>query len=206
MKHLSPGQIIDVAEDGAEPAIAAHARDCDVCRAEVASVVEALRLAGTDRPPEPSPLFWPHLAGRIGDAVRRERLPGPTWRAWAWRVAPIGAVAVMVVAAGVGLLVLPPGPARDAPVPAGAAAVLAQADAETPAETEPADDASWLLVRDLSAQVSVDEAEASGALPPPGAADLALQHLDDGELAELGRILREEIAARAPEVPHRPGA
>ena len=61
---------------------------------------------------------------------------------------------------------------------------------------ETADDPSWLLVSALSADVSVEEAEASGAWPPPGGADKALLQLDDAERMELARILRAESTRR----------
>ena len=66
--------------------------------------------------------------------------------------------------------------------------------------------ASWLLVSDLSGELNVDDAEASGALPLPGGVDRALTQLDDTERVELARILREEIAARTPHTPQGPGA
>jgi len=54
--------------------------------------------------------------------------------------------------------------------------------------------------------VSVEEAEASGVVPPPGDVDKALRQLDGAERVELARILREEIAAGTPVVPQGPGA
>ncbi len=72
--------------------------------------------------------------------------------------------------------------------------------------TTPADDPSWLLVSVLSAEVSVEEAEASGVLPLPGSADRALMQLDGAERMELAKILREELAAKTPAAPQGPGA
>jgi len=197
MTHLSPGQVVDVADGCAAPALTAHAAACTSCRAKVESILDAARLAAEDPRPEPSPLFWPQLAARIGEAVRREQAPVAPWRLWVCRLAPLGAVAVLMIAVGIGSRLWTPGSPSAAPE----APVAAPA-----ADHDPADDPSWLLVSVLSAEVSVEEAEASGVLPPPGSVDSALTQLDGAERAELAKILREEMAAKAPVVPQSPGA
>jgi hypothetical protein len=197
MTHLSPGQIVDVADGGATPALTAHAASCKSCRASVESILDAVRLAAEDPRPEPSPLFWPQLAARIGEAVRREATPVAPWRSWVWRLAPLGAAAVLMIAVGIGSRLWAPASPSSAP----------EAPVAAPtADDEPADDPSWLLVSVLSAEVSVEEAEASGALPPPGSVDRALVQLDGAERMELAKILREEMAAKTPVVTQGPGA
>ena len=101
MTHLTPAQAVDVAAGAAAPALIAHAASCEPCRAKVESLLEAVRLAAEDPPPDPS-LFWPHLAARIGEAVRREQAPAPSWRPWLWRLVPAGSFAALVLAVGVG--------------------------------------------------------------------------------------------------------
>jgi hypothetical protein len=206
MTHLSPDQVVDVAEGCADAAVAAHAAGCASCRAKAESLLDALRLAESDPRVEPSPLFWPHLAARIGEAVRREGERVPFWRSWGWRLAPIGAAAVLMVAVGIGSRMWTGAPGGSPLVPAMPAGSPGQAAMEPPADVETADDSSWVLVSALSADVSVEEAEASGALPPPGGADKALLHLDDAERMELARILRAEIRTRGPVAPQGPGA
>ncbi|MBP1635377.1 MAG: hypothetical protein H6Q10_1951 [Acidobacteria bacterium] len=206
MTHLSPGQVVDVAEGGADAVLASHARDCGACRAKVEAVAGALRLARSDPPPEPSPLFWPHLAARISSEVRREQARAPRWRAPVWRLAPIGAAAVVVVALGIGAWLRPAPPTRENPASDSFVETPAQAGDDSMADGEPADDPAWTLVSDLSAEVSVEDADASGALPPPGGAEKALADLNAAERGELTRILREEIAAWAPAAPQGPGA
>jgi hypothetical protein len=204
MRHLTPDEIVDAAERCADAGLAAHARDCMACRSKIEAVTDALRLARCDRLAEPSPLFWPHLAARIGEAVRRERVRTPFWRVWGWTLAPIGAVAVLAIVVTVEMRMQPGAPVSDP-----AARIV-----ETPApafelraaDGDPADDPSWVLVSTLSADVSVEDTEASGALPPPGGADKALFHLDDAERLELARLLREELESRVPAVPQGPGA
>jgi hypothetical protein len=73
---------------------------------------------------------------------------------------------------------------------------VAIADANVPAELlsdVAADDASLTLVASLTDQVDLETAREAG-LAPRGSADHAIAHLSDGELRELGRLLREELA------------
>jgi hypothetical protein len=206
MKHLSPVQIVDAAEGCADAATAAHAAACEPCRAEVETLRDAIRLAESVPQPEPPALFWPALAARIGEAVRRERLRGPFWRAWGWRVIPVGAAAVLALAVGTGYLARVGAPGRSDTASEATAAGPAHPALDMAAGDDVADDPSWLLVSDLSAEVSLEETEAFGALPPPGGADRALLQLDDAERMELAKILREALGSRAPVMPPGPGA
>jgi hypothetical protein len=206
MTHLSPDQVVDVAEGCADAAVAAHAAGCASCRAKAESLLDAVRLAESDPRVEPSPLFWPHLAARIGEAVRREEVRVPFWRSWGWRLAPIGAAAVLMIAVGIGSRMWTGAPGGGPLVPAMPAGAPAQAAMEPTSDLDTADDPSWLLVSELSADVSVEEAEASGAWPPPGGADKALLQLDGAERMELARILQSEIRTRGPVAPQGPGA
>jgi hypothetical protein len=206
MTHLSPDELVDLAEGRTDAAQATHAASCGRCRAQIESLREALHLAESDHAPEPSPLFWPHLASRIGEAVRRERRPGAFAWTWVWRLVPIGALAVLVTAVGIGISTRP-GTTGGRPVPAPVVREAApQQAAEPAAGGELADDPSWILVSDLSADISVEDTEASGALTRPGGVDPALWQLSDAERGELTRILREELTRREPAGPSGPGA
>jgi hypothetical protein len=99
----------------------------------------------------------------------------------------------MLVAA---LVVMPRGPRVSAPV-AGIGSSFAATESVTTESDEPGavDDASWLLMSDLSQEMTADDA--GTALPAgPGTADRALRHLTDAERAALVDIIREEIAHR----------
>jgi hypothetical protein len=111
-----------------------------------------------------------------------------------------------MIAVGIGSRMWTEAPGGGPLVPAMPAGAPSQAGMGPSADVETADDPSWLLVSALSADVSVEEAETSGALPPPGAADRALLQLDDAERMELARILRAEIRTRGPVAPQGPGA
>jgi hypothetical protein len=201
MTHLSSDHVVDVVEGCADAARTSHAASCDACRAKVEALREAVRLAESDPLPEPSPLFWPRLAARIGEAVRREPNRMPSWRMWAWRLAPIGAAAVFVMAIGIGSRVSSSDPGAGSP----GAAPVAPALFEASPGTESAEDPSWTLVSELSSDVSVEEADAHGELLP-GGTEKALLQLDSAERVELARILRQELGARAAAVPQGPGA
>ena len=203
MTHLTPAQIVDVAEGCADGATAAHAAACGACRSKADAVAEAIRIAGADPQPEPSPLFWPHLAARVGSAVRRERAPAPAWRWWGARLVPFAAAALLVAAVGVRMQMRTGVPGGRTSAPEGAARVAADSSEDARLPGDAAEDPSWMLVSDLSADVSVEEAEASGVLPAPGGAEKALLQLDAAERVELARILREEIGA--PGSVERPG-
>jgi hypothetical protein len=196
MKHLSPDEIVDVAEGCAGASAAAHAAACDACRSRADEAAGAIRAARAAEGPEPSPLFWPHLAARIGDAVRREPARVSLWRAWAWRLAPAAAAGVLVLAVGLALRVAPEvGPPEAVSGPAAPSA----ATRDDGASGDAADDPSWLLMSLLSADVSVDEAAAYGVWLRPGGPEQALVHLDEAERRELAKILRAEIRGGQPQ-------
>lgn len=193
MTHLSAEQLVDVAEGRGEPPMNAHAASCKDCGASVAGLRDVLALAKTDGVPEPSPLFWDHLSSRVGEAIRTEADGRGQRASWVWRWGPASALGAAALVAAVALMPrdaarVGPGPAAGAPVAPAAAALAIDAD-----DVAPPDDASWVLMRDLSQDVGGDEADA--ALPSgPGTADRALGHLDEAERAALVEIIREEIA------------
>jgi hypothetical protein len=199
MKHLSPEAIVDVAEGCADASAASHAAACEECRSKADAAAGAIRAARAAEGPEPSPLFWPRLAARIGDAVRRAPVPVSWWRAWAWRAAPAAAAAVLVLAVGLALRLAP---APEVILPE-AAAVPAEAPVsarDDAAGEEAADDPSWLLMSMLSSDVSVDDAVASGVWPGPGGTEQALVHLDDAERSALAELLKAELAGGRPQL------
>jgi hypothetical protein len=105
-----------------------------------------------------------------------------------------------VIAIGIGGRLSSSDPGAGSP----GAAPAAQALFEAPPGADSAEDPSWILVSELSSEVSVEEAEAHGGLPP-GGTEKALLQLDSAERLELARILREELGARAAVVPPGPG-
>ena len=204
MTHLSPEQLVDLVEAAAPADQVAHAASCETCRTQADALREVLRRAASDTVPEPSPLFWEHMAARVGAAVRREHAPGAAWTIWTWRWAPMTAVAVLVLAVGFGTSMWK-GLPRGVPVTAGPSASAAPASAATDEDLPSQDDPSWNLIAELSADVVFDD-EIFAELPEaPGLADRALQQLTEPERAELARILREEMTPSSAPDPKRAG-
>jgi hypothetical protein len=204
MTHLSPGQLVDLVEGAAPANQVAHAAACEVCRTQADALREVLRQAVSDAVPEPSPLFWEHMAARVGTAVRREPAPRAAWTIWTWRWAPMTAVAALVLAVGLGTSMWK-GLPRGVPVTAGSSALAVPARAATDEALPSQDDPSWNLIAVLSADVVFDDATFADLPEVPGLADRALQQLTEPERAELARILREELARPSTADPKRAG-
>jgi hypothetical protein len=206
MTHLSPEQLVDLVEGVAPAGQVAHAASCGACRTQADALRDVLRQTASDTVPEPSPLFWEHLAARVGAAVRREPAPRAAWTIWTWRWAPMTAVAVIVLAVGLGSSMWK-GLPRGVPITAGpsASAVAVPAPAATDEDLVSQDDPSWNLMTELSADVVFDD-EIPAELPAvPGLADRALQQLTEPERAELAKILREEMTRSSATDPKRAG-
>jgi hypothetical protein len=202
--HLNIDQLVDIAEGTRPEASAPHLAACESCRAQLDDLRATLSAARDVSVPEPSPLFWDHLSARVSEAVAADaRLP-PS-RSFG------GALAAMfsskafhagVLSAALGLLiavVLVPRAHAPAPIASPPRIVLtpkAVADAVTPTERlldVAPEDASLTLVASLTDDVDLDTAREAG-LAPGGSAEHAVTHMSDGELRELGRLLREELA------------
>ena len=107
--HLSKAEMVDFAEGGLASARMAHVNACGTCREEAEAFRALLGEVGEVSAPEPSPLFWSHLAKRVAEAVSRDS-SGPRLAAWRWRglshVATAVATATVVLAVVVGVSVL----------------------------------------------------------------------------------------------------
>jgi hypothetical protein len=197
-RHLSAAELLDLAERAAETEGHPHLASCSECRAQLDDVRAALALIDVAEVPEPSPLFWDHLSGRIHDAVAREqtaraarRVPWLPWRL----IVPIGAAAAVVVAIGV----LPRLPARAPANPPPRAALDVNASA---LDTPIADDASLSFVADLASDLDLEDAAQAGFAARPGAVDGVLPTLSASETAELQRLLTQALTRQ----PTRSGA
>lgn len=189
-KHLSSGELIDLAEGTRARASTPHLDACAACQSQLAELRTAMSAAATFEVPEPSPLFWDHLAERVREAVRAEGVPPSrsAFGACAPRrfIYPLagGALAALLMAA---MLTVGGGDPR---LPADAQRRTASS---APAEAM-ADDPSLTLVADLTADMDVDTARAAGFT-----ADLSAEHavaqLNELELRELQRLLRKALAA-----------
>jgi hypothetical protein len=197
--HLNTAELVDIAE-GAQPEESTpHLAGCAQCREQVSDLRAMLSAAQEVAVPEPSPLFWDHLSARVSEAVTAEGEPGllrPP-RTLVDRVTSVLSArafqAAAVVAAGLLIAVLlngrVPSPGGDAP---------ASPSARSGAVTEPlgdvsADDVSLTLVASMTDDQDLETVREAG-LAPRGTAEHAVTHMSDGELRELRRLLREELA------------
>jgi hypothetical protein len=188
MTHLTPDELIDAMEAGAERR--AHLADCDECRRLLADLQGVLSEAERVSVPEPSPVFWPHFSRRVSAAIENEARPANAWPAWLrWQVLlPLGAVATIVLAL---LISVPkntaPGNALVAP-----AAPIAPVARVAPAALDGVPSDSWNTVADLVGELDLETASAAGVIEP-GLAERAVLELTAAEQQELTRLLKEEL-------------
>jgi hypothetical protein len=81
MSHLSRDERLLAVDGALEASRAGHLAACGACHAEVEALRGVVARVRAVDVPEPSPLFWDHLAARVGEAIAQEPLPA---RAIAW--------------------------------------------------------------------------------------------------------------------------
>jgi len=193
MSHLSRDERL-LALDGALDATRkAHLASCAACRTDVETLGGVLARVRAVDVPEPSPLFWDHLAARVGDAIAREPAPVPDRGWWsprlAWAVA-----AVVITAAGAGYLARPQPPPAGTVVGHSTPAVAGPIERAQP--TNVADpsfsvaDDGWALIAAVADQALDDEAFA----PQVGQAELSISALSADERRALAGELAAELA------------
>ena len=187
--HLSPDELLDVAEGTRREASLPHLSSCEICRRQIADLRAALSAAVSIGVPEPSPLFWNQFSIGVRDALATAPAGGG-WR-WAWARfhAPIvlAATPAILVLCVLGARLI--GPHRQAPATREALGVAPPGTADTLATDDPA----FTLVADLTGAIDVETAHEAG-LAGQGSAEHAVTHLSQGELKQLQHLLREELA------------
>jgi hypothetical protein len=189
--HLTPDELLDLAEGTQLLASVPHLASCDRCRRELAELRDVLATLAVDVP-EPSPLFWEHLSTRVRDAVAAEAAPARSrfgLPRWSWQLAAAMSVAVVAIAVSLG---------SRTPVPVGSLApppVLVGAPVIDVAPAIAGDDPSFNLLGDLAGSLDWDTAAEAGITMDVGAADTAVTVLNDAERSELQRLLREAISS-----------
>jgi hypothetical protein len=194
--QLTELELVDLAEGTRPESSAPHLTSCDRCRQQLLEMRSLMSDAMGVEVPEPSPLFWDHFSARVRDAVAVERqAPRRWWHDVALRkrfLVPASAVALaalVIVSALTSRLLAPQpaGPRTAANNPAIAVGAAAPDD-----DFDVADDASLMLVADLSAEMNLDSATDDN-LTPAGGAEHAVTHLNVDELRELQRLLQQEL-------------
>ena len=194
--HLTPEELIDVAEGTRAEAAVPHLQSCEVCRHQIVTLRATMSAAADVDVPEPSPLFWDHLSQRVREAVTAEESPGSvfpgfpasrwawpgSWRAWA--IAGVAAAVMISIYVTAPRTLTPASGARDR-------------IALSSAPLEPfgaADDPSLALFADLTEQMAPEAFTETGWSNHSGAVDEVVASLSNDERVELQRLLEEELA------------
>lgn len=192
--HLTPEELIDLAEDARADASFPHLSGCDRCRRELSDVRAAISAARGADIPEPSPLFWTQFSRRVSDAIAVDPVVERRWFEWTRpRVfIPVSAVALGAIVLGVALNA--PGRSSDRPsapsAPDKASATMVEPAGDA-ADVE--DDSSLRLVAALTAGIDLSAAIDAG-LTSRDSAEHAVTHMSSEELRALQRLLKEELA------------
>ena len=181
--HLTPEEFVASIEGTLPPARSGHLDRCGSCLAQVSelrSLLQDVRAAGPV--PDPSPLFWDHMSGRI----RQATLSAPARESWwsrRWRpMFALTAAAVTMIT----LLVMRPAapPTNDT--------VVADSAAPASAAWPVLDDGTWGMVVDLASDLDWDEAH-QATEPRPGTADVLIGELSPAERERLVKLLKTEM-------------
>jgi hypothetical protein len=187
MRHLSPSEFVDLADGVLDPSRTSHVERCKECRAHAQALRSVMQEARATDVPDPSPLFWDHFQRRVRQAVDADPAPRRSW--FAVRPA-VAFTAAMVLCVGVAFGTLYPRSPEERPV----AVPRAPAAAATAGfAREASDDPAWTLLRDVAADMAIEDAHAAGMTVGPSAAENAVLELTPAERDELGRLLQDAL-------------
>jgi|SRR5262245_30413568 len=185
--HLTPEELLDLAEGTRSTASAPHLAKCEACRQQLDELCDVMASLEVDVP-EPSPLFWDHLSARVRDAVAADAGRVRSWFGvgrWSWGLAAVMSAVVIVVAVSLSLRTPPTGLAHH---PTAVEEPIADVGSSVPA-----DDPSFILLGDLAGSLDWDSAAEAGITMDVGASDTVVAELTEAERTELQRLLRAAI-------------
>jgi hypothetical protein len=208
MRHLTPGDLVDLAEGARDAQSTPHLAACDVCQRELADLRAAMAgISSGGEIPEPSPLFWDHLSAHVRDGVRNEDVParasylGSFVSAPRLAVAAVWCLVVVAIGAALGSRLIAPQPQPQAPIVSsrpGPAEAVRGAQVTTPSLLGSVDDPSLSLVADYGKTLDWDELREQMSMSRrTGSLDATVSELNAEERQELQRLLTEELARRA---------
>ena len=196
-RHVSPDELVDLAEGTSSESAARHVESCEECRRQLADIRAMMSEVAEVDVPEPSPLFWDHFSERVRQAVALAGAPrgASWWERWSWPrvVVPLSAAAfaAIIIAAVLGTR---PGVPPASPEASPASQASAGLDLPLFEPLDPSTDPSLSLVADLAAELDWDTASGMELTTHAGGPDEAVGELTKGELGELQRLLKEELA------------
>jgi hypothetical protein len=208
--HLTPEQLVDIAEGNATEVSVPHLSSCAACRhqlEDLRGMMSAVADPDAANVPEPSPLFWTQFQRGVSERIAADE------SRWSWRVGEFAraaqrwltpAIVVPAVALAVALIAMrlnAPMPPHSSPAGARTAAV-ARGDGvyatnlrrELLNDAAADDDPSLQLVAELTTGLDFEAAPDAG-LVTAGSAEHAVTHLSDDELRELRRLLQQELGS-----------
>jgi hypothetical protein len=193
MPHLTPAQLIDLAEGTGLDASAPHLAACETCRRELAGLRAMLSEAAGVEVPEPSPLFWEQLSGRVRAAVAEESARPQSWREWMFTPR------VWAPALGAGFAVLLAAVLWPRAVPAPAIPSTPVTIVETTAlpplgPLGTADDPQLRFVAAYATPLDWDEMRDEVAMVAGDSSEAVAGALTAAERRELQRLLSEALA------------
>ncbi|MEO5898403.1 MAG: hypothetical protein ABIS06_22160, partial [Vicinamibacterales bacterium] len=158
--------------------------------AELTAMRSTMAAVASDDHPQPSPLFWDHLAQQVNHRIDAPRSGWSAWIRGPRLAGALVAAALMIIVASGARTLYPPFTAPPA-------ADLTSMDTSSGATAEPADDvetdAAWAVVRTAAQDFVYEDAERAGIAPQPGAAERAVTEMSNEERAELARLLDSEM-------------
>ena len=192
--HLTPEELIDLAEGHGAQTAAAHMASCDACRQQLAGLHTALSIAADVAVPEPPAWFGDHLAARVRERIAADDPPvskrgRPPFFPVSWSAAAVAGVAAAVVLAMV--MTAPRNWSPGAP----ALPRVAGVDAVLPPFGAP-DDPALALVADLTRQITPEALADTGWTGHAGGIEEAVANLTASERLELRRLLEEALEQR----------
>ena len=197
MSHLSRDERLLALDGALDARRQAHLSACAACRTEVEGLRGVVARVRAVDVPEPSPLFWDHLAARVGEAIARESPPVAVRGWWSPRLG-WAALAVVLTAAAAGYLTRPTGTldgpiaARVAPVPVAPASVAAGPDERAGFAVDidaPFSDEGWALLAAVAEDAGPDET----FVPSAGQAEHSLFLLSAAERTALAAELASAL-------------
>jgi hypothetical protein len=192
--HLTPAELIDLAEGERADADTPHLVSCPDCRGRLANVRALLKQAAAVDVPEPSPLFWQHFSARVSNAIAADAVARSSRRRWLLILIPATVTLALIVAAVTSVrapLFRTLAPEGDAPTGT-RASVAAESNRELLNDSTASDDPVLAIVADLISDIGLDGAAEAG-MTPDGTAEHAVTHMNTTELGELRRILQKEL-------------
>jgi hypothetical protein len=192
-RHLSRDERLLALDGALDPARQAHVDACAACRSEIEALGGVLARVRAVDVPEPSPLFWDHLARRVGDAIAQEPAPAPSRPWWGPRLA-WAAVALVAIAVTAGYVTRQRQASSTPPVTAHVVVPPEPQATEAPAtrDIDMTPDENWALIA-----ATAEDAGAEALEPQVGQAEWTISSLTAAERAALARELAAELAPRA---------